>query len=86
MRLRHPVESNGVFAALNPALIEPLQRDWNFTSGTPATHVVRWMAAFDTTEDDVDAFVAGDPRRRGRAHRLADRGPSPTGHPACVSP
>ncbi len=59
VRLCHPVESNGVFAALNPALIEPLQREWNFYVWDAADCVVRWMAAFDTTEDDVDAFVAG---------------------------
>jgi threonine aldolase len=71
VRLHHPVESNGVFAALGPALVEPLQREWNFYvwdsdghaaegSAEPASRasVVRWMTAFDTTEDDVDAFVA----------------------------
>jgi threonine aldolase len=58
VRLRHPVESNGVFAALDPALVEPLQREWNFYVWDAGEHVVRWMAAFDTTEDDVDAFVA----------------------------
>jgi len=71
VRLRHPVESNGVFAALNPALVEPLQGEWTFYvwdsdvhaeawpegSSAPAS-VVRWMTASDTTEDDVDAFVA----------------------------
>jgi threonine aldolase len=70
VRLRHPVESNGVFAALNPALVEPLQREWDFYvwdsdghaadgSDGPSSRasVVRWMTAFDTTEDDVDAFV-----------------------------
>jgi len=57
--LWQPVESNGVFATLDPALIEPLRRDWPFhTWGDPAEHVVRWMAAFDTTEGDVDAFVS----------------------------
>jgi len=57
--LWQPVESNGVFATLDPALIEPLRRDWPFhVWGDPAEHVVRWMAAFDTTEDDVDAFVS----------------------------
>ena len=30
VRLHYPVESNGVFAALDPALLEPLQREWNF--------------------------------------------------------
>jgi threonine aldolase len=57
VRLRHPVESNGVFAALDPGLIEPLQREWSFSVWDGRESVVRWMAAFDTTEDDVDAFV-----------------------------
>jgi threonine aldolase len=56
--LRYPVESNGVFAVLPPDLIEPLQRHWNFHVWDAADHVVRWMAAFDTSEDDVDTFVA----------------------------
>jgi threonine aldolase len=59
VRLDQPVESNGVFAALDPALIEPLQREWNFHVWDDHDHVVRWMTAFDTTEEDVDAFVAG---------------------------
>jgi threonine aldolase len=58
VRLWHPVESNGVFAALDPALIEPLQREWNFYVWDAENHVVRLMAAFDTAEEDVDAFVA----------------------------
>lgn len=56
--LWQPVESNGVFATLDPALIEPLRRDWPFHVWDPEQHVVRWMAAFDTTEDDVEAFLA----------------------------
>jgi threonine aldolase len=56
--LWQPVESNAVFATLDPALIEPLRRDWPFHVWYPAEHVVRWMAAFDTTEDDVDAFLS----------------------------
>lgn len=58
VRLRHPVESNGVFAVLDPALIEPVRRDWPFHVWDPAENVVRWMAAFDTTEDDVEAFLS----------------------------
>jgi threonine aldolase len=56
--LRYPVESNGVFAILDPALIEPLQREWNFHVWDASENVVRWMAAFDTSEEDVDAFLA----------------------------
>ncbi len=58
VRLRHPVESNGVFATVDPALIGPLQREWNFHVWDAGEHVVRWMTAFDTAEDDVDAFLA----------------------------
>jgi threonine aldolase len=63
--LRYPVESNGVFAILDPALIEPLQREWNFYVWDADEHVVRWMAAFDTSEEDVDAFVAAIRRAAG---------------------
>ena len=59
VRLHYPVESNGVFAALDPELVEPLQREWNFYVWEAAGHVVRWMTAFDTTEEDIDAFVTG---------------------------
>ena len=56
------VESNAVFARLDAAHISRLLRDWQFYVWDPAASVVRWMAAFDTTESDVDAFVA-DVRR-----------------------
>jgi len=59
VRLRYPVESNGVFATLDPALIEPLQREWSFHVWDADEHTVRWMAAFDTTEEDIDEFLAG---------------------------
>jgi threonine aldolase len=47
-----------VFVALAAALISALQRDWGFDVWDPAENLVRWMTAFDTTEEDVDAFVA----------------------------
>src|ERR1051326_7605008 len=56
--LWQPVESNAVFAALNPAHIARLHQDWHFYVWDSNAHVVRWMTAFDTTEADVDAFVA----------------------------
>jgi threonine aldolase len=58
VRLHQPVEANAVFAALVPDLIEPLQRDWSFHVWDAREQVVRWMTAFDTSTDDVDAFVA----------------------------
>jgi threonine aldolase len=65
VRLWQPVESNAVFAALNPAHIARLQQDWHFYVWDPSGHVVRWMTAFDTTEADVDAFVADIRRTAG---------------------
>jgi threonine aldolase len=57
IRIRYPVESNGVFAVLDPRLIEPLQREWGFYVWHEP-NIVRLMTAFDTTPDDVDAFLA----------------------------
>lgn len=52
------VQSNAVFAAMDPRYIEPLQREWGFYVWDDQEHVVRLMTAFDTSEADVDSFVA----------------------------
>jgi threonine aldolase len=57
VRISQPVESNAVFASLDPAHIPALQRDWRFHVWDEQEHVVRLMAAFDTTEADVDALA-----------------------------
>jgi threonine aldolase len=54
--IRYPVESNAVFAVLDPRLIEPLQRQWGFYLWDEP-NVVRLMTAFDTIPDDVDEFL-----------------------------
>jgi len=54
----HPVESDVVFARLDPGHIVSLQQDWTFSVWDESTSVVRWMTAFDTQESDVDAFLA----------------------------
>lgn len=54
----HPVEANGVFAVLPPAVTLALQEEFPFYVWDERTGVVRWMTSFDTTEEDVDAFVA----------------------------
>jgi threonine aldolase len=56
--LAYPVQSDAVFARLAPQHIETLQREWYFYVWDEETSVVRWMTAFDTTESDVDQFVA----------------------------
>jgi threonine aldolase len=54
----YPVQANAVFARLEPEHIAAMKRDWFFYVWDETTSVVRWMAAFDTTESDVDAFLA----------------------------
>jgi threonine aldolase len=58
VELVYPVQANAVFARLHPRHIAALQRDWFFHVWDEREHVVRWMTAFDTTEPDVDAFLA----------------------------
>ncbi len=50
---------NSVFAMLPEAAIEPLREWCFFWDWDVARHQVRWMTAWDTTEDDVDRFAAG---------------------------
>lgn len=54
----YPVQSNAVFARLPHDVAERLQKRYRFYFWDEAAGLVRWMCAFDTTEDDVDAFAA----------------------------
>lgn len=56
--LTQPVQANGVFAVLPPGAADELQREFKFYVWNEATGEVRWMCSWDTTEEDVDAFVA----------------------------
>jgi threonine aldolase len=56
--LAYPVQSDVVFARLDPGHIAELQRDWTFHVWDESTSIVRWMTAFDTQESDVDAFLS----------------------------
>lgn len=58
VRVAYPVESNAIFAALAPEHAEKLRDRWSFYVWDGAESVVRWMTAFDTSEADVDAFLA----------------------------
>ncbi len=59
--LTQPVETNVVFASLPAAAVAPLQAQFPFylwnRDGRDGDPVARWMTAFDTTPDDVDAFA-----------------------------
>jgi threonine aldolase len=54
----YPVQSDAVFARLHPRQIAELQQRWMFHVWDEPGSIVRWMTAFDTSEGDVDAFLA----------------------------
>jgi threonine aldolase len=58
VEITQPVEANAVFAILPPADAARLREDWFFYTWDEGTGEVRWMCAWDTTEDDVEAFAA----------------------------
>jgi threonine aldolase len=59
-------QANAVFATLPPGVADRLRERFRFYDWNPATGEVRWMTAFDTTEADIDAFVAEIVRVLGR--------------------
>ncbi|RFA16287.1 threonine aldolase [Subtercola boreus] len=56
--LTRPTQANAVFAILPPGVADRLREVFRFYDWDNATGEVRWMCSFDTTESDVDAFVA----------------------------
>jgi threonine aldolase len=54
----HPTEANAIFAELDLAAADRVRERYRFYDWDRAKRQVRWMCAFDTTEQDVDAFVA----------------------------
>ncbi|SHE36581.1 L-threonine aldolase [Seinonella peptonophila] len=57
IKITQKVESNVVFASMEPALIYDLQKVTPFYIWDEEKSEVRWMTSFDTSEEDVDAFV-----------------------------
>ncbi len=58
LTITQPVEANAVFAVLPPDVTERLEREWAFYVWDDHTGEVRWMCAWDTAPEDVDAFAA----------------------------
>ena len=52
------VEANEVFAVIPPEANERLQREFFFYVWDESRNEVRWVCSWDTTEDDVERFVA----------------------------
>jgi threonine aldolase len=57
VEITQKVETNAIFAIVERAATERLQREHRFYVWNEATGEVRWMCAWDTTEADVDAFA-----------------------------
>ena len=58
VQVARPVQANAVFALLPREVSERLQKSFRFYFWDEHTGEVRWMASFDTTEADIDAFAA----------------------------
>jgi threonine aldolase len=58
VHITRPVQSNAVFARLPAAAIDQLRAHTPFYVWDEPSCEVRWMTAFDTTEEDVDRFAA----------------------------
>ncbi|KAI9021854.1 aromatic amino acid beta-eliminating lyase/threonine aldolase [Hyaloraphidium curvatum] len=52
-----PTKANAVFARLPQDVIQPLQEEFHFYTWDEDKHIVRLMCSWDTTEDEVDAFL-----------------------------
>jgi threonine aldolase len=56
--ITQPVQANAVFAILPDEVTAALQERFHFYTWNQETGEVRWMCAWDTTPEDVDAFAA----------------------------
>jgi threonine aldolase len=57
VQLTRPAQANAVFATLPAGAAASLQERFPFYVWDEATREVRWMCAWDTTEEDVDVFA-----------------------------
>jgi threonine aldolase len=58
VEILYPVQANAVFARLPHDVSRRLMERYRFYFWDEAAGHVRWMCAFDTTEGDVDGFLA----------------------------
>ena len=63
VEVQYPVQANSVFVKLPHDVWTGLQQDYFFYDWDEANDVVRWMCSFDTTEQDIQDFVAALLRR-----------------------
>jgi threonine aldolase len=57
IKITQPVESNMVFAIIPREITQALQNEYFFYVRNEQRNEVRWMCAWDTTEEDIKGFV-----------------------------
>jgi threonine aldolase len=57
IKITQNVEANGVFAIVPAEIVPELQKEYFFYEWDEVRSEVRWMASFDTTEEDILNFV-----------------------------
>jgi threonine aldolase len=57
LRFGYPTQANSVFGILDNAIADRIRERVRFYDWDRAAGSVRWMTAFDTTEQDIDSFV-----------------------------
>jgi threonine aldolase len=57
VRIVWKVEANGVFVQIPRHAVEKIKRQYFFYMWIEEACIVRWMCAFDTTEEDIRTFV-----------------------------
>ncbi|GHV72231.1 threonine aldolase [Bacteroidia bacterium] len=58
IHITQKVEGNAIFAIVPPEIIAPLQQQYPFYEWNTERHEVRWMCSWDTSEEDIKAFVS----------------------------
>ena len=58
VRITRPVQANAVFAIVPHGVASALLEQFDFYTWDEATGEVRWMCSWDTTDEDVDGFLA----------------------------
>ena len=61
-----PTQANGVFATVPDGVADRLRESFRFYDWDAAKNEVRWMCSFDTSEEDIDAFLAAIARETSR--------------------
>lgn len=69
-----PTQSNGVFATLPEGVADRLRESFRFYDWDATRREVRWMCSFDTSKNDVDAFIAAIARETSHPGEEPGRG------------